>query len=219
MQLPTHIDNLRAFRLRLAPNSKRIRLITLLASVGLASCASTSTKTNKDVAYSAHPTRIFVIANLGEFGVGFPNEFERRFVTDVTSCGGAVEFSKVLSSEMVNPLSLGTSPDAVSASRARMEQIKSFSPDVILTMRVAHTTRTQYGQLLNVTVETYVWDTKSGKKIWAGLSAERTGGVLTPDSTRAQSLYDDLANKLRADRMIPSCAALPTSAANPHRAG
>jgi len=211
--VPTQIDNLRAYWLRLAPRAQRIRLITLLASVGLASCASTSTKTNKDVAYSAHPTRIFVIANLVGFGAGFPNEFEKRFVTDVTGCGGAVEFSKVLSLEMANPLSLGTSPDAVSASKARTEQIKSFSPDVILTMRVAHTTRTQNGQLLNVTVETYVWDAKSGKKIWAGLSAERTGGMFTPDSTRAQSLYDDLADKLRADRMIPSCAAPPTPAA------
>jgi hypothetical protein len=212
--VPTHTDNFRAFWLRLASNVKRIHRIMLFVTVGLASCASTSTKTNKDIAYSAHPTRIFVVANLGAFGAGFPIEFEKRFVTDVTSCGGTVEFSKVLTLEIANPLSLGNSPDALSASRARMEQIKSFSPDVILTMRVAHTTRTQFGQLLDVTVETYIWDAKSGKKIWAGLSAERTGGMLTPDSTRAQSLYDDLANKLRADRMIPSCAVPPTSAAN-----
>jgi hypothetical protein len=209
----THIDNLRAFWLRLAPNAKRIRLITLLASVGLASCASTSTKTNKDVAYSGHPTRIFVIVNLGGFGAGLPNEFEKRFVADVTSCGGAVEFSKVSTIEIANPLSLGTSPDAIGAAKARMAQMKTFSPDALLTMRVAHTTRTQSGQLLDATVETYVWDTKSGKKIWAGVSTVHMGGIFVQDSTRAQSLYDDLASKLRADGMIPACVAPPTPAA------
>lgn len=210
--VPTHVDNLRAFWLRLAPNAKRIRLITLFAGVGLASCASTSTKTNRDVAYSGHPTRVFVIANLGGFGAGLPNEFEKRFVTDVTSCGGAVEFSKVSTVEIANPLSLGTSPDAISASKVRMAQMKTFSPDALLTMRVAHTTRTQSGQLLDATVETYVWDIKSGKKIWAGVSTVHMGGIFVPDSTRAQSLYDDLASKLRADGMIPECAAPPTPA-------
>jgi hypothetical protein len=211
--VPTHRNNLRSFWLRLAPNDKSIRLITLLAGLGLASCASTLTKTNKDVAYSGHPTRIFVIANLGGFGAGIPTEFEKRFVTDVTSCGGTVEFSKVATIEIANPLSLGTSPDAISASKARAAQMKTFSPDALLTMRVAHTTRTTAGQLLDGTVETYVWDIKSGKKIWAGVSTVHMGGIFIPDSTRAQSLYDDLASKLRSDGMIPACAAPPTPAA------
>jgi hypothetical protein len=197
-----HLEPLRGSWLRPAANC----LIALLAGVGLASCASTSTKTNKDVAYSSHPIRIFVVANLSAFGGSFPEEFEKRMVTGVSSCGGSVEFSEVTPEEIANPLSLGMSPDVASASKARMEQIKNFSPEVILTMKVAHTTHDQYGQLLNATVDSYVWDAKSGKKIWAGVSSMSTGGMFTPASTRAQSLYDDLARRLRGDGMIPSCA-------------
>jgi hypothetical protein len=204
-----HLEILGGFWLRLAANC----LIALLTGVGLASCASTSTKTNKDVAYSNHPVRIFVIANLSAFGATFPEEFEKRMVTGITGCAGSIEFSKVTSEEIANPLSLGTSPDAASAFKARMAQIKNFSPEVILTMKVTHTTRDQYGQLLNATVDSYVWDAKSGKKIWAGVSSMNTGGMFTPASTRAQSLYDDLAIKLRGDGMIPSCATPQTPAA------
>jgi hypothetical protein len=172
----------------------------LLAVSVTAGCASTRTQVNRDAHFQKHPTRIYVVGNLDGFGPTFADEFRQVFDTEISRCGGNVEFSRITALEL--------------DSSQRNAEIDQFKPDALIFLHLTHTTIDTYGQLLQATVDTQVIDPEQKKVVWRGNSNMQAGGMFTPSSTRAQSLSKDLLLKLRQDGMVPACsAALPETTA------
>jgi hypothetical protein len=93
--------------------------VAIAAALSLSGCASTSTMTNRDQTYSGHPSRIFIVSNLGKLGDSFENELQRQMLTDIQGCGGAAVF------ERVNPTELNSNER-----RNRVEQFVHSNPIV-----------------------------------------------------------------------------------------
>jgi hypothetical protein len=186
-------------------------LLALLITLDIAACAHTRTTTNVAPGYTGHPTRFFVVANLSAFGPGFSEDFQSLLEQRIKACGGDVEFSNIAPSEVANPLAL--QPEQTDASKARVAEMHRFNPDAVLLLRVNNVGTTN-GQLTSATVHSKVFDTKLNKEVWAAVSNEMTGGMFTPTSTRAQSLYEDLSAKLQRDGIICATAKTDQASAN-----
>jgi hypothetical protein len=185
-----------------------MRIIFYMATLLMcASCTLTSTRVNKDATYQGHPTRIFVVANLEATGDGVSAAFSRLFSTGVRACGGEMEFFLQRVTTESDALSLDNTT-TVSDQKAFIERVSAFSPDVVLTMRVTHITLAGYGQKINATIDSRLWDYREKKSVWAGVSTMALGGIWASSDMRAKSLTDDLAQKLRDGGMIPSCPAV-----------
>ena len=171
------------------------------AALSLSGCASTNTMTNRDQTYSGHPSRIFIVSNLGKLGDPFENELQRQMLTDIQGCGGAAVF------ERVNPTEL--------SSNERRNRVEQFKADIVLTMQLT-SWETQDGAPVSANIDSKIWDVSTKKVIWRGSSAMHMG-TLTPGTTTAASLFKELMPKLRADGMIPVCGGpqLATTHNNP----
>jgi hypothetical protein len=157
----------------------------------LMGCATTSTSTNRDLGYSGHPTRIYIVSNLGKFGDSFTNELQKRMVAGIESCGGHAVFDRVSAMELDRT--------------TRDNQIAQFKADVVLSMQLA-SWETSEEAVISGNVDSRVWDLSTKKVVWRASSTMHMGG-LTPASTQAESLYKELIPKLRSDGMIPACGA------------
>jgi hypothetical protein len=177
----------------ISSSRRTLAACTLLAMALTVGCASTRTESNRDPHFQKHPTRIYVVGNVDGFGPTFADEFRQVFDTEITRCGGSVQFSRITTLER----------DA----SQRNTEIAQFKPDVLIFLHLTHTTIDNYGQLLQATVDTQVLDAEQKKVVWRGNSSMQAGGMFTPSSTRAQSLSKDLLVKLRQDGMVPACAA------------
>jgi hypothetical protein len=162
----------------------------ILAGGLLSACASTSSQTNRDLGYSGHPTRIFIVSNLGKLGDSFSDELQKRMVAGIESCGGQAAFDRVSETELDQT--------------ARNNQIKDFKADAVLSMQLT-SWETMDGQITSANIDSKLWDVTTKKAVWRANSKMHMG-ELTPASTKADSLYKELVPKLRADGMIPSCA-------------
>jgi hypothetical protein len=126
---------------------------------------------------------------------------------DIRTCGGDVAFYRVGLADMSNPLSLNgpsTSPQA--SANTLSSELKAFAPDAVLTMTIAHRYLLN-GMLNGVTIDSKLYDYKTHKAVWAGVSNFSFAPASTA-ATRAKALHDDLGLKLRRDGVIPDCPAL-----------
>jgi hypothetical protein len=172
----------------------------------LCGCASSSTQTNRDTQYAGHPTRIFVIESLIPLGDGFENTFEPILSQDIRACGGDVAFHRVETADISNPLSLnGPTTSQQADANALGAELKAFAPDAVLTMVIAHRFLIN-GMLNGVTIDSKLFDYKTHKPVWAGVSSFGFAPASTT-ATRAKALHDDLGPKLRRDGVTPDCAA------------
>lgn len=179
--------------------------VTLAAA--LCGCASSSTQTNRDAQYAGHPQRIFVIEALIPLGDGFESTFEPTLSQDIRVCGGDVAFYRVEVADLSNPLSLDGSTAAQQASANTLSsELKAFAPDAVLTMTIAHRFLLN-GMLNGVTIHSKLYDYKTHKAVWAGVSNFSFAPAST-SATRAKALHDDLGPKLRRDGVIPDCPAV-----------
>jgi hypothetical protein len=189
----------------------RARRAAPAAALGLAAalcgCASSSTQTNRDAQYAGHPQRIFIIEALIPLGDGFESTFEPTLSQDIRTCGGDVAFYRVELADVSNPLSLSGPTTAQQASSNTLSsEMKAFAPDAVLTMTIAHRFLLN-GMLNGVTINSKLYDYKTHKAVWAGVSNFSFAPASTT-ATRAKALHDDLGPKLRRDGVIPDCPAL-----------
>jgi len=173
----------------------------------LGGCASSSTQTNRDAQYSGHPMRIFVVESLIPLGDGFESTFEPILSQDIRTCGGDVAFHRIEAADISNPLALNGPTTSQQADVNRLDtEIKAFAPDAVLTMVIAHRSLIN-GMLNGVTINSKLYDYKTHKAVWAGVSSFGFAPASTT-ATRAKALHDDLGPKLRRDGVTPDCAAL-----------
>jgi hypothetical protein len=165
-------------------------IVVWMSTAMLAGCATTNTTTNRDLGYTGHPARIFIVSNLGKFGDSFSNELQKQMIAGIESCGGHAVFDRVSPTELDPTM--------------RNRQIAEFKADVVLSIQLANW-ETQDGSIISGNVDSRVWDVSTKKTVWRASSSMHMG-TITPASTQADSLYKDLIPKLRSDGMIPSCA-------------
>lgn len=190
------------------PRSRRAApTVALGLAAVLCGCASSSTQTNRDAQYAGHPQRIFIIESLIPLGDGFESTFEPTLSQDIRTCGGDVAFHRVEVADMSNPLALNgpTTAQQVSANSLSSE-LKAFAPDAVLIMTIAHRFLLN-GMLNGVTINSKLYDYKTHKAVWAGVSNFSFAPASTT-ATRAKALHDDLGPKLRRDGVIPDCPAV-----------
>jgi hypothetical protein len=155
----------------------------------LTGCATTSTSSNRDLGYSGHPTRIYIVSNLGRLGDSFSDELQKQMIAGIERCGGHAVFDRVSATELDRT--------------ARDNQIAQFKADVVLSMQIT-SWETSEGSIVSGNVDSRVWDMSTKKVVWRGSSTMHMG--ITLPSMQADSLYKDLVPKLRSDGMIPACA-------------
>jgi hypothetical protein len=182
------------------------RLATAVLVGTCSACATSTTRTNQDATYHGHPTRIMVVANLEQTGDGVSAAFERVFSDGVRACGGEVGFFMPRITTEADALSLDNGVTAADQ-MGFAAKLTAFAPDVILSMRVTHITLAGFGQKIDATVNSRVFDYRQKKVVWAGVSLMGMGGIWTTAEMRAKSLNDDLSGKLRAGSLIPKCGA------------
>jgi hypothetical protein len=181
--------------------------VALCLAAALCGCASSRTQTNRDVQYAGHPQRVFILESLIPLGDGFESAFEPTLSQDIRTCGGEVAFHRVEATDQSDPLSLN-SANAGQQARARnlSAEIKEFAPDAVLTMTIVHRFLMN-GMLNGVTINSKLYDYKTQKAVWAGVSNFSFAPASTT-ATRAKALHDDIGPKLRRDGVIPDCPAL-----------
>jgi hypothetical protein len=186
---------------------RRSSLIMALSLI-IAGCAFTNTKTNKDPQYTGHPSRLFVITNMFALGNSFSDEFERLLIQRVTSCSGEAQFSRLNPAEIVGPLSLQPQTGASTFAQERQQQIRAFRPDAIITIRLATVLMSGGQQEGDLTTDVY--DVSLKRVVWKGVSSVGSG-VFVAGSTKAQSFFNDIAEKLTRDGILPACAKTSTT--------
>lgn len=191
----------------------RVLPVALALAMVLCGCATSNTKTNRDAQYAGHPKRLFVVETLVALGDGFEDDFEPLLTHDIQACGGEVAYHRVEASDATNPLSLdGPGAAQQAATKAIFTQITAYAPDAVLFMRISYRSLLN-GMLNGVTINSKVFDYKTQKPVWAGVSSFGFAPA-SSNATRAKVLHDDLAPKLRHDGLIPDCpaaAALPNA--------
>jgi hypothetical protein len=180
-------------------------VLPTVMAVQCAACVVSNTRTNQDLGYQGHPTRIFIVANLEATGEGVTDEFYRTFSEGVSACGGQTQLFKPRIATQTDALALNGLSDADDGRRLQAS-IDAFAPDAVLTMRVANLGLAGYGQKVTAVVNSKLWDYRQKKGIWAGVSNMALGGMWASSEMRARSLSKDLAGKLRQGGLIPRCA-------------
>jgi hypothetical protein len=181
--------------------------VALCLAAALCGCASSRTQTNHDAQYAGHPQRIFIIESLIPLGDGFESAFEPLLGQDIRTCGGDIAFHRVEVTDLSNPLSLNDPKPAQQAGGNTLpSELKAFSPDAVLTMTIVHRFFTN-GMLNGVTINSKLYDYKTQKAVWAGVS-NFSFAPLSTAATRAKALNDDMGPKLRRDAVVPDCPAL-----------
>lgn len=180
--------------------------VVFALAAALCGCASSSTQTNRDAQYAGHPQRIFIIESLIPLGDGFESTFEPTLSQDIRACGGDVAFHRVEVADLSDPLSLGASTAAQTSANTLSSEMKAFTPDAVLTMTIAHRFLLN-GMLNGVTINSRLYEYKTHKAVWAGVSNFSFAPASTT-ATRAKALHDDLGPKLRRDGVIPDCPAV-----------
>jgi len=183
-----------------------MRVLTLSIAINCSSCVISNTRTNQDVNYQEHPTRIYVVANLDATGNGVTDEFYKDFSARVAACGGQTAISTPQIETQRDALSLDSTANATH-NGSILADIDAFRPDAVLTMKVTNIGVDMYGQKLTAVVDSKLWDYREKKAIWAGVTNMSLGGMWASPVMRGDSLSENITGKLRSGGLIPSCRA------------
>jgi len=208
--------------------------LVVFGSLSLTGCAAVAhlsgvgtvkTVTARDVGYSGHPTRIYIMSDLTApvlGGISLDNDVQKRMIADIERCGGHAVFDRVNAPESAwtyvsyaydddnDPLYYRANTQPVAGhvltllnQDDRKTRIGDFKPDVVLTMDLQKWLAPQG------VVDSNVLDLRAKKYVWR---AKSTVGWGYPYSMSADVFVTDLMRKLRDDGMVPACGDGSTSA-------
>jgi hypothetical protein len=168
-----------------------VALVTVVAL--LASCAAPSRiESNKAANYTTEPKRLFVLTAMHpEWGPNFAVAFEQRLGEVLSACGVTTQFGRIGALDLDE--------------KAKVEQMRRFGPDAVLTMRRNGGTKDQYGTLLNGVFDSRLSEVKSGATVWRASSTVVRGALVTDVGERGAVFAVELSNKLKQDGIFRSC--------------
>src|SRR5580765_4544364 len=158
-----------------------------LAAFGLllvsACAAPTQISSNKAQDYTAQPTRLFVVTDVGsDFGNEFANSFHAKLINIASECGSAAEVSRISALELDDS--------------TRRREIDGFKPDVFLSIRRNGGTKMSSGQLVDI---------QSKRIVWRAAVTFYRGGTIIPSTDRGAALAVDITNKMKEDHIFRTC--------------
>lgn len=174
----------------IAFTSKVLGLVALLA---LAACApATRIESNRSASYTTQPTRVYVHTEIHpEWGNAFTAAFERRLGTILKECGAASQFGRIDKLELNE--------------KARLDEMRKFGPDAVLTARHNGGTKDQYGKLILGIYDSRLADVKTGEIVWRASSTVSRGGITIELAERGDAFAVELSNKLKQDQIFRTC--------------
>jgi len=167
-----------------------------LAAFGLllvsACAAPTQISSNKAQDYTAQPTRLFVVTDVGsDFGNDFANSFQAKLINIASDCGSAAEVSRISALELDDS--------------TRRREIDGFKPDVFLSIRRNGGTKMSSGQLVDVIYDVRLVDIQSKRIVWRAAVTFYRGGTIIPSTDRGAALAVDITNKMKEDHIFRTC--------------
>lgn len=182
---------MRSLRLRFA-------VAACLAVLAGACAAPSRVESNKSQNYTAEPKRLFVFTEFGtEWGAAFRNGFHSRFTAIMADCKVAAQVVHM------GPLDIDQ--------KARVEQMKRFKPDTVLSIRRSGGTKDQYGTLIQATFDARLTDVKTEAIVWRSNSTVYRGGLIITAEDKGRAFAVDLTNKLKQDQVFRTCAVIAPS--------
>lgn len=182
--------------------------VSILAVLAIAGCGPTARITsNRAPSYMGNIQKIFLLSRAGEEGELSSVVFRAAFITLVNKCGIEAWVHNY------DPLSLD--PDAP------LQQLKSFAPDVFMTLVPSGGTKNQYGAITQIYYDAKLMDVATEAVVW------RAHINLVPGAPQYQSpqagkvLATQLLGQLKDDLMLQKCAGvaleLPIESPRPRR--
>jgi hypothetical protein len=147
------------------------RTIVAFGLLLMSACAApTQISSNKAQDYTAQPTRLFVVTDVGsDFGNDFANYFQANLINIASDCGSAAEVSRISALELDDS--------------TRRQEIDGFKPDVFI--RFAVTAERYRPQLVDVIYDVRLVDIQTRESCGAPRS-HFIGAALIPLRTVAQ---------------------------------
>ena len=174
----------------IATTSKVLGLVALLA---LAGCApATRIESNKSAAYTPQPKRVYVYTEIHpEWGNAFTAAFEKRLGAILNECGAASQFGRIGNLDLNE--------------KAKVEDMRKFGADAVLTARRNGGTKDQYGLLIVGIYDSRLADVKTGDTVWRASSTVSRGGFTIDLAERGDAFAVELSNKLKQDQIFRTC--------------